>query len=96
MFRASASPDLDHRLATARQVAREAGAVMASPFNRPDTSAGGMPLGEAQRRRVPGCARSNRALRNHGSGRRGDDSKRVLIAVRIDADDVIHLLCKHP
>jgi hypothetical protein len=35
-------------------------------------------------------------LRNHSTSRRSDDREHVLIAMRINADDVIHLICKHP
>ena len=35
-------------------------------------------------------------VRQHRSGRSDNDSERVLIAVRIDTNHVIHLVCKHP
>jgi hypothetical protein len=38
----------------------------------------------------------NRLLRDNSTRRRDDDRKHVLITVRVDADHVIHLICKHP
>jgi len=34
-------------------------------------------------------------LRDHDTGRRGDNRQHVLVPVRIDPDHVIHLVCKH-
>jgi hypothetical protein len=35
-------------------------------------------------------------LRHHRPRARGNDRERVLIAVRIDTDQVVQLVCKHP
>ena len=88
--------DLEHRLAALGEVAGETGAVMAGALDRPDASAARVPLREAQRLGVAARARPHHRLRQHRSRRRGHDRERVLIAVRVDTDHVIHLVCKHP
>jgi hypothetical protein len=86
---------LQHRFAAAAQIASEAGAVMACSLNRPDTPAARVLVGEAQRLRVAVPAGRDRLLRDNSTRRCGNDREHVLIAVCVDADDVVHLVCKH-
>ena len=51
---------------------------------------------EAERVGVPACARSHHRLGQDGSRRSNNDRECVLVAVRVDTDHVIHLVCKHP
>jgi hypothetical protein len=69
---------------------------MACSLNRPDTPAARVRVGEPQRLRVAACAGRDRLLRDNRTRRRDDDRENALIAVRVDADHVIHLICKHP
>jgi hypothetical protein len=85
-----------HRLAAAAQVASEAGAVVACPFDRPDARSRRVIAGEAHRFYVTASVRSNRSLRDHGPARRYDNREHVLITVCVNPDHVIHLVCKHP
>ena len=69
---------------------------MASPLDRPSTTTPGVPLRKAKRVGVAARFRAHDRLREHHSRRSSNDSQRVLIAVRVDTDHVIHLVCKHP
>ena len=53
-------------------------------------------LGQPERVRVALAARCNVPLEHHRSADDVNDSKRVQIAMRVDTDDVIQLICKHP
>jgi len=88
--------DLEHRLAAIGEVASEPGAVVAGTLYRPGTHPTGVAFREAQCVRVPASGRSHHRLREHRSRGSDNDSERVLIAVRVDTDHVIHLVCKHP
>jgi hypothetical protein len=95
-FDAGLATDLEHRLTTVRQVTGEPGAVVAGALDRPGTNAAGVPLGEAKRLSVASHVRAHGGLSEHRSCGSTNDSERVLIAVRVDTDHVIHLVCKHP
>lgn len=69
---------------------------MPGTFDRPDTCTRGVILGDPERLRIAAVARRDRTLRDNRTRWRGDNRERVLIAVCVDADDVIHLICKHP
>jgi hypothetical protein len=51
---------------------------------------------KAQRGLVAATVRAHRVLSHDRTGWGGDDRERVLVAVRVNTDDVIHLVCKHP
>ena len=51
-----------------------------------------MTVGEAQRLPIAARIRPHRRLRHHTACRCGDDRERVLVAVRVNADHVVHLL----
>src|SRR5207237_179506 len=87
---------LEHVLATLGEVTRKPGAVAASALDRQGASAAGCLLGEPQRRRAAACVRPQRPPRQHSSCCCGDDRQDMLVPVRVDADDVVQLICKHP
>src|SRR5207245_11469555 len=91
-----ASARLDHDLALTAQITSEAGAVMPGTLDRPNACTRRVFLGDPERLRIAAVARTDRTLRNNRTRRRGDNCERVLIAVCVDADHVIHLICKHP
>ena len=93
---AGVAADLEYRLATLAEVAREAGAIVPGALDSPGANAARVPLRETERLAVAACARSDDCLRQYRPRRRTNDRERVLIAVRIDADHVIHPVCKHP
>ncbi len=70
--------------------------VMTGALDRPDTSSVRVLLGESKRLRVAGAGGRHPPLRHHCPGPRLDDSERVLVAVRVDPDHVVHHLCNHP
>jgi hypothetical protein len=50
---------------------------------------------EPQRLSVPARAGHHRSLRHNRARRRDHHREHMLVAVRIDTNDVIHLICKH-
>ena len=92
---ASARADLEHRLAAAAQLASKPGTVVACALDRPDASAS-LLLCEAQCLRISASARTHRSLPHNDTGCRDHNRQRVLVAVRVDTNHVIHLICKHP
>ena len=91
-----AAARLEHRFAAAAQIASKTGAVMACSFDCPDAPAVRVLVGKAQRLRVAAPARRDRLLRDNRTCRCDDDREHVLIAVCVDTDDVVHLVCMHP
>ena len=92
---AAGAVDLMHLFALPLQVPDKSGAVVAGALDRPESIAGRVPICEADGVRVAACAGGRRHLRDHRAGMRVDDRERVLVAMGIDADHVVHLLCKH-
>jgi hypothetical protein len=86
---------LEHQLTAVAQVASKAGTVVTSTFNCPDTRARRVLVGEANRLRVAAGARPHRPLRDQPAARRANDRDRVPIAMRVDSDHVVQLVCKH-
>jgi len=91
-----AAASLEHRLAAAAQMASEASAVVAGTLNRPDTRTRRVLVREAQRLRVAPSVCRDRALRDNRADRHRDNREYVPVPVRVHADHVIHLVCKHP
>jgi hypothetical protein len=91
-----AASDLEHCLAATAQVASKPGTVMTGAFDGPHASAAAVLLDKPQRLRITARARSYRLLRHHRTARGDNDREHVLVAVGVDADHVIHLICKHP
>ena len=93
---AAGAVDLMHLFAAlALKVPDKPGAVVAAALDRPEASAGRVPIREGDGVRVAARAGGRRRLRDHRAGVRVDDRERVLVAMSIDADHVVHLLCKH-
>ena len=69
---------------------------MAGALDRPDTSAARVAAPRSASPRDTRARRSHRLLRDDRTRWRDDDRERVLVAVRVDTDHVVHLLCKHP
>jgi hypothetical protein len=65
-------------------------------FDRPDTRAAHISTRHTQRLSVPARVCCNQTLRDHRTRWRGNDRQRVLVAVSVDTDHVVHQLCKHP
>jgi hypothetical protein len=86
--------DLDDPLALLEQERGQASAVAAAGFDRPHAPAAGVATHEPQQALVPKRVRRLGSLRHHGSVDR-DDRRRVRVAVRVDADEVIDVLCEH-
>src|SRR6266571_6487238 len=90
-----AAASLEHRFAAAAQKASEASAIMARALNRPDARAVCALVREAKRLRVAACVRSNRPPSDDRTRRRDNNREHVFIPMRVDADHVIQLICKH-
>jgi len=88
--------NLEHCLTAISEVASQASAVMARPLYRPGASADRVLRREAKRVGVAARFRAHDRLGEHCSRWSGNDRECVLIAVRVDTDHVIHLVCKHP
>jgi len=89
-------PDLEHHLAATVEIAAKSGAVMPNALDRPHTAAAGVLLDKPQRLPITARARTHRPLRHNSTTRRDNDREHMLVAVRVDADHIIHLICKHP
>jgi hypothetical protein len=87
---------LEHPLATAGQEARQTGTERAGAFNRECASTGRVLVDELQRVRVAIAARHDGRLEDDQAADDLHDRQRVRVAVRIDTDDVVQLICKHP
>ena len=87
--------DRMHLLTLALQVTGETGAVVAGTLDRPEPTTRRVPTGEANGIGVAVSAGGRCRLRDHRAGVRVDDRDRVLVAMGVDADHVVHLLCKH-
>ena len=56
----------------------------------------GMLVNELQSLRIAVAARDDRRLEDDRPASDLDDSERMRVAVRVDTDDVVQLICKHP
>ena len=93
---AGLAANLEHRLVALGKEAAETRAVMTGTLDRPQTSARRVPLRETTRLGIAASACLDNGLRDHRSRASGNDRERVLIAVGIDTDHVVQLVCKHP
>ena len=57
---------------------------------------GACSLDELQRLRVAVAVRDHRRLEDDRAADDMHDRERVRVAVRVDTDDVVQLICKHP
>jgi hypothetical protein len=88
--------DLEQPLALRSTEASQTSAVITGALDRPETNATRVPVREAERGGVAASARLHPSLRDHRSPGSGHDRDRVLIAVRVDTDHLVQLVCKHP
>jgi hypothetical protein len=97
--RASLPPQaahLEHLLATHGQEARQTGTERASAFDSERSSTSCVLVNELQGMRVAVAARDDRRLEDDQPADDVHDRERMRVAVRIDTDDVVQLICKHP
>jgi hypothetical protein len=90
----SAGADLP--LTASAQEACEARAERAGALDCKHTPTRCVLIDEPQSMRVPVAARVDGRLKQDGSADDVHDRKRVRVAVRVDADHVVQLICKHP
>jgi hypothetical protein len=88
--------DLEHPLATVDEEASKTRAEGSGSFDGERAPAGRMPLGESQRLLVASSVCSNGGFEYDRAGPYVDDPDRVRVSVRVDADDVVQLICEHP
>src|ERR687897_3959667 len=77
-------------------MAGKPGAVVTDAFDRPNAAAVAVPLDKPQRLHITARACTHRPLRHNSTARRDNDRDHMLVSVRVDANDMIHLICKHP
>jgi hypothetical protein len=92
---AAGSPRLCHPLALGHEEAAKARAVGAGPLDRPQAPARGEP--DCLRKRLPvaGGVGGDRKRRLVAAGGGGDHRQPVTVAVGVDADDDVDVLCQH-
>jgi hypothetical protein len=78
------------------QEARQAGTERAGAFDRECTPTRRLQVDEPQRVCVAVAARDDRRLENDSAAHDLHDRERMRIAVRIDTNHVVQLICKHP
>ena len=83
-------------LATASQEARQTGTERASAFDSERSPTRGVLVDELQSVRIPFAARVDGRLKQDDAADDLHDSERMRIAVRVDTDEVVQLICKHP
>jgi hypothetical protein len=88
--------NLEHPLTTAGEEACQSGAERAGAFDRERAPAVRVLLDECQRIHVAAAVSRDRCLENDRARDDLDHRERVRIAMRIDTDDVVQLICKHP
>ena len=88
--------DLEHPLAPAGQEARQTRTERACALDRERAPTRRMRVDELQRLRVAATARGHRRLEDDRAAEHLHDRERMRVAVRIDTDDVVQLICKHP
>jgi hypothetical protein len=88
--------DLEHLLAAGGEEAGQAGTVRAGAFDRERPSTRCVLVGELQSVRVAVAARDDCRLEYDCAADNLHDRERMRVAVRVDTDDVVQLICKHP
>jgi hypothetical protein len=87
---------LEHLLTTHGQQARQTGTERASAFDGERSSTNCVPVSELQGMRVTVAARDDRRLEDDRPADDVHDRERMRVAVRVDTDDVVQPICKHP
>ena len=88
--------DLAHPLATSAEEAREAGTERAAALNGERSPTRRVLIDKPEGVRVTVAARGDVRLEHHGSADDVQHRERVRVAVRVDADHVVQLICEHP
>jgi hypothetical protein len=88
--------DLEHPLLLADEEASETGAERTSALDREGTPSRSVLIGKAKHACVTLAICDRGRLEHHSAAAHVDDSERVRVAVRVNADHVVQLICKHP
>jgi len=80
----------------AGEEAREASTERACSLDRESTPTRRVLFDQREGERVAVAIRDDRRLENDRAADDLHDRERVRVAVRIDTDDVVQLICKHP
>jgi len=89
-------PDLEHPLPLADQETGQAGAEGACSLDRERAPPRRVGACELKSARVAGIVRVHARLEDDATRAHLDDRERVRVAVRVDTDHVVQLICKHP
>src|SRR5262249_40255389 len=89
-------PDFEDGFATRREETGQARAEGAAALDREGTPTRRVLAGQFERTTITGPACGDRRLEHDSAGADLDDRERVHIAMRVDTDDVVNLICKHP
>jgi hypothetical protein len=92
---ADAPADLDDALPVLIEEDDKTGAIRARPLDRPHPPPCRVPLRPSEQSPVTGPVGACAPLVDDTAAR-GEDRSAVPVAMRIDADDVVRLLCQHP
>jgi hypothetical protein len=96
--RAALSPrttDLEHPLVVIEQEPAQTGTVGRGALDRERAPAGSVSTRQQKCFRITTTVRCDAGLEHHHAAWYRDDRDRVRIAVRVDADNEIELICKH-
>jgi len=88
--------DLEHLLASTREEARQAGSERTSALDCERTRAKRVLIGKTKHAGVSLTICGHGGFEHHSTGAHVDHRERVRVAVRINADHVVQLICKHP
>src|SRR6266511_297295 len=88
--------DLEHPLLMTDEKASKTGADRGVALDREHTPAGSVLIGKTKHARVTVTIGNCGRLEHHTASAHVDDRERVRIAMRINADHVVQLICKHP
>lgn len=88
--------ELEHPLLMADEESSETGAERASALDREGTPAGSVLIGKTKHAFIPLAICDRGRLEHDSAASHVDDRKRVRVAVRVNADHVVRLVCKHP
>jgi hypothetical protein len=87
--------DLEHLLLLTDEEASETSAERTSALDREHTPAGSVLIGKTKQACVTLTICDRGRLEHHTAASHVDDCERVRVAVRINADHVVQLICKH-
>jgi len=88
--------DLEHPLLSADEESSETRAERASALDREGTPAGSVLIGKTKHAFVTLAICDRGRLEHHTAASHVDHRERVRVAVRVNADHVVQLICKHP